>query len=71
MGPRRRPPRRTWRLTWLRPAPAGPRRHRPPRAGLRRRPRHKTGWPGYDRACTAAPPDRFHLPARALATHQS
>jgi hypothetical protein len=27
---------------------------------------HKTGWPGYDRACTAARPDRFHLPARAL-----
>jgi hypothetical protein len=27
---------------------------------------HKTGWPGYDRAYTAALPDRFHLPARAL-----
>ena len=27
---------------------------------------HKPGWPGYDRACTAALPDRFHLPARAL-----
>ena len=27
---------------------------------------HKTGWPGYDRACTQALPDRFHLPARAL-----
>jgi hypothetical protein len=27
---------------------------------------HKTGWPGYDRACTAAVPGRFHLPARAL-----
>jgi hypothetical protein len=27
---------------------------------------HKTGWPGYDRACTAALPHRFHLPARAL-----
>jgi hypothetical protein len=27
---------------------------------------HKAGWPGYDRACTAALPDRFHLPARAL-----
>jgi len=27
---------------------------------------HKTGWPGYDRACTAALPGRFHLPARAL-----
>ena len=26
---------------------------------------HKTGWPGYDRACTQALPDRFHLPARA------
>jgi hypothetical protein len=28
--------------------------------------RHKTGWPGYDRACTQALPGRFHLPARAL-----
>ena len=27
---------------------------------------HQTGWPGYDRACTAALPQRFHLPARAL-----
>ena len=27
---------------------------------------HKTGWLGYDRACTAALPRRFHLPARAL-----
>jgi hypothetical protein len=27
---------------------------------------HKTGWLGYDRAYTAAVPDRFHLPARAL-----
>ena len=27
---------------------------------------HKPGWPGYDRACTAALPERFHLPARAL-----
>ena len=27
---------------------------------------HKTGWPGYDRACTQALPQRFHLPARAL-----
>ena len=27
---------------------------------------HKTGWPGYDRACTQALPERFHLPARAL-----
>jgi hypothetical protein len=27
---------------------------------------HKAGWPGYDRACTAALPGRFHLPARAL-----
>jgi hypothetical protein len=27
---------------------------------------HKAGWPGCDRACTAALPDRFHLPARAL-----
>jgi hypothetical protein len=27
---------------------------------------HKTGWLGYDRACTAALADRFHLPARAL-----
>ena len=27
---------------------------------------HKPGWLGYDRACTAALPDRFHLPARAL-----
>jgi len=27
---------------------------------------HKTGWLGYDRAYTAALPDRFHLPARAL-----
>ena len=27
---------------------------------------HKTGWLGYDRACTAALPGRFHLPARAL-----
>jgi hypothetical protein len=27
---------------------------------------HKPGWPGYDRACTAALPGRFHLPARAL-----
>jgi hypothetical protein len=26
----------------------------------------KTGWPGYDRACTDALPGRFHLPARAL-----
>ncbi len=27
---------------------------------------HKTGWLGYDRAYTAALPQRFHLPARAL-----
>ena len=27
---------------------------------------HKTGWLGYDRACTQALPERFHLPARAL-----
>ena len=27
---------------------------------------HKAGWPGYDRACTAAVPGRFRLPARAL-----
>ena len=27
---------------------------------------HKAGWPGYDRAYTAALPDRFQLPARAL-----
>ena len=27
---------------------------------------YKTGWPGYDRACTQALPGRFHLPARAL-----
>ena len=27
---------------------------------------HKPGWPGYDRACTAALPGRFQLPARAL-----
>ena len=27
---------------------------------------HKPGWPGYDRAYTAALPGRFHLPARAL-----
>jgi hypothetical protein len=27
---------------------------------------HKTGWLGYDRAYTAAFPDQFHLPARAL-----
>ena len=27
---------------------------------------HETGWLGYDRACTAALPERFHLPARAL-----
>lgn len=27
---------------------------------------HKTGRLGYDRACTAALPERFHLPARAL-----
>jgi hypothetical protein len=27
---------------------------------------HKTSWLGYDRAYTAALPDRFHLPARAL-----
>ena len=27
---------------------------------------HKPGWPGYDRAYTAALPDRFQLPARAL-----
>jgi hypothetical protein len=27
---------------------------------------HQASWPGYDRACTAALPDRFHLPARAL-----
>ena len=27
---------------------------------------HKPGWPGYDRACTQALPERFHLPARAL-----
>src|SRR6266702_7771777 len=27
---------------------------------------HKTGWLGYDRACTAALPGRFQLPARAL-----
>jgi hypothetical protein len=26
---------------------------------------HKTGWLGYDRACTQALPERFHLPARA------
>ena len=26
----------------------------------------KPGWPGYDRACTQALPERFHLPARAL-----
>jgi len=26
----------------------------------------KTGWPGYDRACTQALPGRFALPARAL-----
>ena len=28
--------------------------------------RHKAGWPGYDRAYTAALPGRFQLPARAL-----
>ena len=27
---------------------------------------HETGWLGYDRACTAALPGQFHLPARAL-----
>ena len=27
---------------------------------------HKPGWLGYDRACTAALPGRFQLPARAL-----
>jgi len=27
---------------------------------------HKPGWLGYDRACTQALPERFHLPARAL-----
>ncbi len=27
---------------------------------------HKTGWLGYDRAYTAALPERFHLPVRAL-----
>jgi hypothetical protein len=27
---------------------------------------HKTGWLGYDRACTQALPERFHLPVRAL-----
>ena len=27
---------------------------------------HKAGWLGYDRACTAALPGRFQLPARAL-----
>ena len=27
---------------------------------------HKTGWLGYDRACTQALPERFHLRARAL-----
>jgi hypothetical protein len=27
---------------------------------------HKPGWLGYDRAYTAALPERFHLPARAL-----
>ena len=27
---------------------------------------HQAGWPGYDRAYTAALPDRFQLPARAL-----
>ena len=27
---------------------------------------HKAGWPGYDRAYTAALPGRFQLPARAL-----
>src|SRR5258706_9901485 len=27
---------------------------------------HKAGWLGYDRACTAALPGRFHLPARVL-----
>ena len=27
---------------------------------------HKPGWPGHDRACTAALPGRFQLPARAL-----
>ena len=30
---------------------------------------HKTGWPGYDRACTQALPERFHLPVRALGYH--
>jgi hypothetical protein len=30
---------------------------------------HKTGWLGYDRACTQALPGRFHLPARALGYH--
>ena len=30
---------------------------------------HKPGWLGHDRACTAALPDRFHLPARALGYH--
>jgi hypothetical protein len=30
---------------------------------------HKPGWLGYDRAYTAALPDRFHLPARALGYH--
>jgi hypothetical protein len=30
---------------------------------------HKTGWLGYDRACTQALPERFALPARALGYH--
>jgi len=30
---------------------------------------HKAGWLGYDRACTQALPERFHLPARALGYH--
>ena len=49
------------------PARRRPRRHRRPRAGLRRGARgHKPGWLGYDRAYTQALPERFHLPARAL-----
>ena len=32
---------------------------------------HKTGWLGYDRACTQALPERFHLPARALGYSRS
>ena len=32
---------------------------------------HKTGWPSYDRACTQALPERFHLLSARSATSPS